>query len=96
MFVLVFSIAIFFLMYLDKSSYYMVMMLRSLQLIVHVPLTNIMLQGYVINQLKIILPLLQFDILESTLDWHEQDILLFDKKRQADFEKRKSNQYGKR
>ena len=40
----------------DKSAYYMIVMIRSLQLISHTPLFNIKFQGNFIEQVNIINP----------------------------------------
>lgn len=49
----------------------MILMIRALQIITHFPLYNIVLQGNIINQFGIIIPLLQFDFLEAFIDWDD-------------------------
>ena len=53
----------------DQSSQHMIMMIRSLQMITHLPLYSIKFQGNVMNQFGIILPLLQFDFMDAFIDW---------------------------
>ena len=53
-------------------------MIRALLLVTHLPLFRIILQGVVINQFRIILPLLSFDYLETWVDWEQQTVLEFD------------------
>ena len=61
----------------DRSAYYMVQLIRALQLITHFPLINIILQGIVINQYDIVIPLVQFDYLDAFVDWEDQNVLEF-------------------
>ena len=62
----------------DSSSYYMIFLVRSLQLITHTPLLNIKFQGNFIGLVKVINPVVQFDFLQEFLDWGEQKLIEFD------------------
>ena len=74
---LILGIMFYVLISSDRSAYYMVQLIRALQLITHFPLINIILQGIVINQYDIVIPLVQFDYLDAFVDWEDQNVLEF-------------------
>ena len=50
--------------------------IKSLQMIIHLPMLNIIVPGNVANFFKIIIPVVQFDILDSK--WTTELLLDFD------------------
>lgn len=76
---LVFSIFIFLIASFDRSSTYMIVMIRSLQLITHLPLMQVIFHSNVIGIMKINLELLMFDFLNAIIDWNEQKLIKFSK-----------------
>ena len=55
----------------------MSLMIRTLQLSSHIPLTKVLIQANLIEFINVLKPLLEFDILESVLNWDDQSILTF-------------------
>ena len=65
MFVL--SLIMYLLFSADRSSHYMRLFIRSLQLSVYLPLFNLLLQANFINFFNIVRPLLQFELFDIKL-----------------------------
>lgn len=62
----------------DLAMKYMFIMIRALQMVLHIPLMRIMLPANVLTFIEIMIPTVGFDILESFFNWEDQRILKFD------------------
>lgn len=61
-----------------KSSRYMFQMIRSLSIIIHLPIMRIIYPANLMAFYSILIPITQFDIIDSKFDWEkDQKILKF-------------------
>ena len=78
MFFMWLAIVIYVLASSERAVRAFFLLIRTLQLIVHLPLMQIMMPANFITLINILVPVLGFDILESFLDWEEQTVVEFD------------------
>lgn len=67
--VMIFSILIYLLTQSERTIRQFFIMVRALQLLMHVPIFNVVLPANVMSSIEIFFPLLGFDLLEVVLDW---------------------------
>lgn len=66
---LIISILLFFITNGPMPLRYMFIMARSLQLTFHLPMIKVIFPSNVMMMIRIIIPVIGFDVLESALDW---------------------------
>ena len=64
----------------------MVILIRSLQMVSHFPLLQVLLQANAVGVFSVILELLMFDYLAAFINWKEQSVVSFNKDAQKTFE----------
>lgn len=65
-----------------KAPRFMFIMMRTLQIIMHLPLMRVIFPANVICLFRVLMPALSFDFLDAFFDWEEQTYIKFDMKRQ--------------
>ena len=77
---MVVSILLYLMSNGGKAMRFMFIMVRSLQLIMHLPMVQIVFPGNVMMMIGILIPVVGFDILESVFEWESlnQMIKVFD------------------
>lgn len=70
---LVISILLYVMSNGGVAMRYMFIMVRSLQLILHLPMLQIVFPANVMTLISIIIPVVGFDVLESFMDWEWLD-----------------------
>ena len=78
MFFLVFSIILSIISQSKQAIRAYFILIRTLQLIMHLPLLQINFPANVMTFIQILIPTLNFDILETWLDWEKFNIIKFD------------------
>ena len=66
---LVISILLYLMTQGGQAANFMFMMVRSLQMIMHLPLFQIIFPANVMTTIQILIPAVSFDIMESLLNW---------------------------
>ena len=66
-----FSIILYLMTINGQSMNYMVLLVRSLQIIMHLPMLQIILPANVMTLFSVMIPTVSFDILESLVNWDE-------------------------
>ena len=74
------SILIHFLAKFDNSARVMFILIRALQLVIHMALISVIFQANLMNFFEIIIPIVQFDFIDEYLDWDRLKFLKFDDK----------------
>lgn len=77
MVVFIFSIIIYLLTFSQQTVRSFFIMIRTLQLVMHVPIFQVTLPANIMSAIEVFFPLLGFDLLEVVLDW-EKSPLKFD------------------
>jgi len=75
---MVISIFIYLVSQSESAMWQYFIMIRSLQLIMHLPMFRIILPANLLTLIAQMIPIMGFDILESFFNWDEQSILKFD------------------
>ena len=75
---LIFSILLYLIAVGKRSIRWFFIKIRTMQLIIHLPMIKIILAGNIMAMFENLIPLMQFDVLEFILDWEEQTVLSFD------------------
>ena len=75
---LVLSIILFIISQTKQAMRAYFLLIRSLQLIMHLPLYQIKFPANFMTFIQILIPTLNFDILETWLDWENFNIIKFD------------------
>ena len=61
----------------EKSEQFFLLMIRPLQLILHLPIMLIVLPGNILSVFKILIKFAMFDILDSIWNWKNQSVIKF-------------------
>lgn len=79
---LIFSVIIYLVSQMPVSANAFLILIRTLQIILHLPLLQVLFPANFITMVEILIPVLSFDILESTVDWEEQQVVNFEIQKQ--------------
>ena len=74
----VFSIVLYLMTQSGLAMRFMFILVRALQMILHLPLMLVLFPANVMTFIEIMIPTVGFDILEAILNWEDQPILEFD------------------
>lgn len=72
-FTLIFSILLYLMTNGPLPMRYMFIMVRSLQLTLHLPMVKVVFPSNVMMMIRIVIPVIGFDVLESAFDWETLD-----------------------
>lgn len=73
-----FSILLYVFTSGGRAMKFMFIMVRSLQMIIHLPMMLPLFPSNVIMIIYILIPTISFDFLNNFLDWESQDLMEFD------------------
>ena len=73
---MVVSILLYLMSNGGKAMRFMFIMVRSLQLIMHLPMVQIVFPGNVMMMIGILIPVVGFDILESVFEWESLNSII--------------------
>lgn len=77
-FIIIFSIVLFMITQGGQAMKFMFIMVRSLQLILHLPILRVIFPANVMMIIKVMIPTVCFDVLDQFDIWSNQNILEFD------------------
>lgn len=75
---LVFSVILYLITNGPRAMQFMFIMVRALQMILHLPMMTVLFPANVLTIIEIMIPTIGFDILDNFFDWEKQSILQFD------------------